>query len=750
MKLNNIRKHGHLYIKLLLGITLGIVVVLTASSAVHYVSFSNILQQKAFESDLSELKNTGHAIAITTENAQTVSFQIYRNSNIAKILYYNDPHPFDIQGAMLELNSYLNTMPFIESITVYNAVQERYYIVSRKGQRGFITGEELEDIGLATLLSNYRNFQPFTPIPRVLGEQASNDSSKGIYTYLCYDAIRADGKMNSAIAVNISADWINEGIELNVNNDMEKLYLVDNAGTIRYVQSLKQISPDSDMSNVLQSLSLGASDGYEIIELDGVKSLISYTAFDQFDWYYFRVTPYQQIISEAQQVGFMTLKIATIILIAGLLLSFFLSRLLYAPIDKITVHMDQLESQWRNSSYTIRQNALQKLLHIQSFDPKLQLDKLRRIGIQFDFTKPYHLVFIRIDQYNQLKLQSHGDILTYKFAILNISTEICSKQFQVEALDLEDDCLMLFINLQDQEYNDSTMSSILTHTLKEVQLACEEYLHLGITMTVTPISSEPHQLSSLYKQVREASLHRFFTGRGAIIDVQKHQFQQKAHNFPIGKEKRLIEALKTGKHEEAKLMFDEIMEETSQYPLQVAEITVKHLTASLENMLIEIERNGSLQLDLNSEIMLPKFESYETLVELSHDFHQLFDHITSKLKEKRSGKQEEIIRKINEIIEDRYGDPVLSLNFIADELNMSTYHISRVYRQLNQHTIVDAINQVRMKHAKQMLSQTEMSVADIATKTGYTSSSYFHRMFKKIYGVTPSEYRNAVRNAAEQ
>ncbi|MGO4370370.1 helix-turn-helix domain-containing protein, partial [Paenibacillus sp. MCAF20] len=145
----------------------------------------------------------------------------------------------------------------------------------------------------------------------------------------------------------------------------------------------------------------------------------------------------------------------------------------------------------------------------------------------------------------------------------------------------------------------------------------------------------------------------------------------------------------------------------------------------------------------NAELAVPKIDDFETLEEMTEAYFTFFDLMKSKLVEKRSGKQEDLIRKITHLIETHFTDPNLSLNYVADELNMSSYHISRVYRQQTLTTIVDMINHVRMEKAKELLTTTECSVSDIAEKTGYTSSSYFHRMFKKIYGVTPSEFRNA-------
>jgi two-component system response regulator YesN len=185
-------------------------------------------------------------------------------------------------------------------------------------------------------------------------------------------------------------------------------------------------------------------------------------------------------------------------------------------------------------------------------------------------------------------------------------------------------------------------------------------------------------------------------------------------------------------------LFLDIMEGTANYSMAIVQLTAKHLTVALDNMLAEIEKNGSLQLPIK-----PNFRSYETLEEMCRDYYLFFDQFKANLIEKRSGKQEELIRKINQIISERYADPNLSLNLISDVLNMSSYHLSRVYRQQTLVTIVDTINHVRMEHAKEQLIKTDNPVSEIAEKTGYTSSSYFHRMFKKMYGVTPSEYRNA-------
>ncbi|WP_168123895.1 helix-turn-helix domain-containing protein [Paenibacillus sp. HB172176] len=751
MRFNRFKRDGKLYIRILLGITLCIVVASITTSAIHYLTFSRILQEKVFEFDLSSLRQTSQAVAKTTQSAQTVSFQIYRNSNIAKLLYYKEPNAFDIQGAMMDLNNYLATMPYIQSIYVYNSAAGVYYIAAQNGQKGIIEESAIADKGIVDTLQQYQQYKPFTPIPRIVdsgstvlsGSSIDSESREGIYTYLCYDAVGLTQKINSAVIVNISSSWINQELGMSgqpVQKDIQT-YLIDDREKIFTVNDLTPASLGAAENRFFQEAVRKEQSGYEITNFEGVKSLITYTAPDQYQWHYVRITPYSSITKEISSVRSKTIQIAGVVLLLGLLLSWLLSRFLYAPINRIENRMKDLESEKRNSSYTLRQNTLRKLIQIRDFDPKMQIAKLKSMNIFFDFTQPYRLVYVRIDRFEQLREEHPTDLLTYKFAIMNIASEICSKQYRVDSVDLEEDGILLFVNdlasgMLDEE--------LLQANLQHVQAACSEYLQIGLTIAVSALSEDPHHLHISYKQVKEASNHRYFLGRGSLIMTDDLMLDPGSkYAFPLAKEKRMIDALMAGKSDETKALFQEIIHDTSHFGISIFHSTATHLTVTLSNMIAEIERNGLLQLGLGTELVVPAFEQYETKEDMLEDFFSFFDLLKSKIVEKRSNKQEDLIQRITHIIETRYNDPNLSLNYVAEELKMSTYHISRVYRQQTLTNIVDMINHVRMEKAKELLIQSEQPVTQIAESTGYTSSSYFHRIFKKITGVTPSEFRNA-------
>ncbi|MFC4596677.1 AraC family transcriptional regulator [Cohnella hongkongensis] len=741
MNLKKMSRNRQLYTRILIGITLCIVAALLIASYVYYYAFARILQKETFQSDLNHLRQTSQTVARTSDNALTVSSQIYRNSTIAKLLYYTEPNAFDIQGAMLDLDGYLATMPFIQSIYVYNPAAG-YYIVSREGnQRGLTPESSVEESGINDILENYRNFKPFTPIPRTFRYDGSEQPPRGAFTYLLYDALGFDRQINSAIIVNVSAEWVNYELGMNNFEGVGKNYFVDDQDNILSVSELTEVQWSQEERLLIKEAIRHPRSGYTIADVEGVKSLITHTSPDKYGWQYVRITPYEAITAPVKQVRAATLQLATVILGVGLLLSWLLSRFLYVPIHKIENRVEALESERRNTSYTIRQNMLRKLIQMKDFNPDYQSDKLKSLNISFDFTKPYMLAYIRIDRFKQLKDLGHNDLLTYKFAIMNIASEICSKFARVEAVDLEEESLLLMMNAMNEELSDSGLQRMFS----EVRQACKEYLSLSITVAYSPYDSDPRQLHHLFKQVHSASRHRFFQGRNTIIAASGLKLSDStAYTFPIGKERSMIDALVGGKTDEAKALFEEIMRETAQYPPVVWHMAAKHLTVSVTNRIAEIEKNGSLQLGLNPDD-LPDIAEYETLDEWTERYYALFDRLKLKLAEKRSHKQEDLIRRIAEVIDSRYADPNLSLNLIAEELKMSPYHISRVYRQQTLNNIVDRINQVRMDKAKELLIRSEHSIAAIAERTGYTNSSYFHRIFKKSNGVTPSEFRKAAR-----
>lgn len=83
----------------------------------------------------------------------------------------------------------------------------------------------------------------------------------------------------------------------------------------------------------------------------------------------------------------------------------------------------------------------------------------------------------------------------------------------------------------------------------------------------------------------------------------------------------------------------------------------------------------------------------------------------------------------------------ITLEEISDVVNMNPSYFCRVFKKVTGKTLMEYINYVRIWKAENLLTSTEKSILDIAVETGFSSISYFNRVFKKIKGASPTVYR---------
>ena len=83
----------------------------------------------------------------------------------------------------------------------------------------------------------------------------------------------------------------------------------------------------------------------------------------------------------------------------------------------------------------------------------------------------------------------------------------------------------------------------------------------------------------------------------------------------------------------------------------------------------------------------------------------------------------------------------ISLKEFGEQFHLSEKYISRYFKEHFHITISQYVTYLRLKHAKQLLQDTDIPVTEIAMQSGYQNISYFIRSFKKTYEVSPLQYR---------
>ena len=104
------------------------------------------------------------------------------------------------------------------------------------------------------------------------------------------------------------------------------------------------------------------------------------------------------------------------------------------------------------------------------------------------------------------------------------------------------------------------------------------------------------------------------------------------------------------------------------------------------------------------------------------------------------GSNEELVKRAREIMERSYQE-ALSLNEVANRLFVSPYHLHRTFKKIVGATPAQYLNVQRMAAAKRLLTETELSVTEVAFAAGYQTAAHFSAVFRKETGRAPSAYR---------
>ncbi len=148
--------------------------------------------------------------------------------------------------------------------------------------------------------------------------------------------------------------------------------------------------------------------------------------------------------------------------------------------------------------------------------------------------------------------------------------------------------------------------------------------------------------------------------------------------------------------------------------------------------------------------LIKPFNAEELLVrveKLLEQRRQLRDKFSKALQEgsaqnvELSSRDRDFLNRLTSIIHSHLADKDLNADFIADKMCMSRTQLNRKIRSIADYTATTYILQIRMEKAKRLLASTEQAIGDIATTCGFEDTSYFTRVFKQMFNVTPSQYR---------
>ncbi|MNC54862.1 HTH-type transcriptional regulator YesS [compost metagenome] len=99
-----------------------------------------------------------------------------------------------------------------------------------------------------------------------------------------------------------------------------------------------------------------------------------------------------------------------------------------------------------------------------------------------------------------------------------------------------------------------------------------------------------------------------------------------------------------------------------------------------------------------------------------------------------------VLGRAKKYIEERYTDD-LSLEEVADYVHLNPHYFSKIFKQEYGETFIDFVTRLRIDKAISLIGEGRLSLKEVSFEAGYKDPNYFSRVFKKITGVSPTEFR---------
>lgn len=146
----------------------------------------------------------------------------------------------------------------------------------------------------------------------------------------------------------------------------------------------------------------------------------------------------------------------------------------------------------------------------------------------------------------------------------------------------------------------------------------------------------------------------------------------------------------------------------------------------------------------------PSFDNTFSILMGCNTVDDFLDYLNSQLCECASIHFNEQVKKENPIIEkaktfiDQNIDKEISLDQTADFVGMNPFYLSKLFKDETGGNFIDYVNERRLEKAKELLKNGDLTMKEISYQCGYSDQNYFSKIFRRHFGLTPTEFKKSV------
>ncbi|TBL76492.1 helix-turn-helix domain-containing protein [Paenibacillus thalictri] len=484
---------------------------------------------------------------------------------------------------------------------------------------------------------------------------------------------------------------------------------------------------------------------------------------------YVSVIPRDEMVKDLRWILWATIAAVAIFLAMGIFLTIYNSRRVYHPIgelvdygkklskDKVGAHREetsyirecldyfnhqlQVSNKWiAQSEPSLIEKFMQQLLEGDYMSSQLLQEGCREFGIQADRT--YIVLLVRIEDFGKTGRFQPKDKPLLIYALTNVMNELLASSSQkgyvihdfrgygVAVLSFDSAALPDFVICATRTYAEKVQSALYT------------YLNIRASMGIG--RSYPHiaDIALSYREAQVALQTRLLKESESILQIDDNTEKQPFPKYPHAIETIITEALIDGdaaRFEQGVRDFNRCVQKTESYYFVYQSYHV--LLAALVS---SAEKKCGTALGILEYDLFDQLRTYQTSEEICLWFIDVVMPLYMKvMRENNNSLGKTAVKEVCKYIADNL-DKDISLTECAAMFDINASYLSRIFKKETNESFHTYLSNCKLNEAARLLVDSDETISQIAAMIGYSHRT-FNRVFQRLYGTSPSDYRKVHR-----
>ncbi|WP_372629322.1 helix-turn-helix domain-containing protein [Cohnella sp.] len=753
------------YMRLIFYFVSANVLVLGVSFALLYWQSSKTLLEEIGDHSESLLANGARNTARLMEWALEFSFSSSNDSTLkvyALSDHYSDFQTFEVWSRLMDIK---NANPSIDSVYLIND----YTNTVVDSRLGLNDAEAFYDQDIIERLRDPATANHSVLIPRTLSIPLVENTPKEVMTIVRF---YEKGSSISALVLNVDTHNLMTLLQNNSKYANRSVTVLnDRDETVYSSNPLNQ----EQIAELRSHESRGES-GWRLFQPRNQREQLMVYATSSIkgiqDWTFIETIPKSVILGKVTVLRNTSLILFLILFIASLTVIVLISKRVYSPIQELisrvmrqhqadkpgegnspneldylsnvfTAQRNQiheLTEQWRHNKILGRERFLRDFLG-EIYHSAEEIDaQFQEWGIDLPQAHLSVAIF-RIDRFSEFsEIYPEKDRRLLRFAMSNIIQEsLQSSKHKLQTVDMGNDHVAVVLS--------APLSEQFAKKLEVSQQLIEQYLSVGTTVAWGRTLSSLADMHEVYMETYELTQERFrFGHRAVVVKAWLTDEPGELYHLPVDKERLIALAIPKGNADIVLGVIRSAVVKLRELPYFECKMSLITLFMNIRRLMQEhssqpLSRSWGLTSIENQIIQ------QETIENVLPWMEALVTKTLEDIAAARSlSKNVSLIEQADRFIEEQLTDPNLSAKILADHLGLSVNYFRSLYKAETNQSITDKISEKRLNYICQELLASDSPIEPIVQHFGFSSLNTFYSVFKKVYGMTPAQYRRMHKN----